>query len=101
MNEKKEYVKATSDVFIKYMFGMDTKQSNLDKSTCLCSYYITTLLSILPNSYQAKHPRSCKATAKVSTLTSTWGFRVSHNHKSYSEKPVQLQRVYRRQGIDT
>ena len=28
MNEKKEYVKATSDVFIKYMFGMDTKQSN-------------------------------------------------------------------------
>ena len=69
MNEKKEYVKATSDVFIKYMFGMDTKQSNLDKSTCLCSYYITTLLSILPNSYQAKHPRSCKATAKVSNLT--------------------------------
>ena len=28
MNEKKEYVKATSDIFIKYMFGMDTKKSN-------------------------------------------------------------------------
>ena len=28
MNEKKEYVKATSDIFIKYMFGMETKQSN-------------------------------------------------------------------------
>ena len=28
MNEKKEYVKATSDVFIKYLFGMDTKKSN-------------------------------------------------------------------------
>ena len=31
MNEKKEYVKATSDVFIKYMFGMDTKKSNLTR----------------------------------------------------------------------
>lgn len=29
MNEKQEdYVKATSDIFIKYMFGMDTKESN-------------------------------------------------------------------------
>ncbi len=28
MEQKNEYVKATSDIFIKYMFGMDTKQSN-------------------------------------------------------------------------
>ena len=29
MDDKKEdYVKATSDIFIKYMFGMDTKESN-------------------------------------------------------------------------
>jgi predicted transposase/invertase (TIGR01784 family) len=28
MNEENNYVKATSDIFIKYMFGMDTKQSN-------------------------------------------------------------------------
>ena len=28
MNEKKDNVKATSDIFIKYMFGMDTKESN-------------------------------------------------------------------------
>ena len=28
MNPKKEYVKATSDIFIKYMFGLDTKESN-------------------------------------------------------------------------
>ena len=26
MNEDNNYVKATSDIFIKYMFGMDTKQ---------------------------------------------------------------------------
>jgi predicted transposase/invertase (TIGR01784 family) len=26
--KKKDYVKATSDIFIKYMFGMDTKESN-------------------------------------------------------------------------
>ena len=29
MNEKnKDYVKATSDIFIKYLFGMDNKESN-------------------------------------------------------------------------
>ena len=39
MNEKKEYVKATSDIFIKYMFGMDTKQSNLNKSIMSGSEY--------------------------------------------------------------
>jgi len=100
MNEKKEYVKATSDVFIKFMFGLETEQSNLDKSTCLCSYYITALLSILPNSYRAKHPRSCKATAKVSTLTgnlfyqcSSPGFRFSRHYQSSTEKSIQLQRV--------
>ena len=31
MSEKKEYIKATSDIFIKYMFGMETKQSNLTR----------------------------------------------------------------------
>jgi len=28
MNKKEDYVKATSDIFIKYLFGMDTKESN-------------------------------------------------------------------------
>ena len=28
MNEDNDYVKATSDIFIKYLFGMDTKESN-------------------------------------------------------------------------
>ncbi|MCK5154421.1 MAG: Rpn family recombination-promoting nuclease/putative transposase [Spirochaetales bacterium] len=28
MNGKTDYVKATSDIFIKYLFGMDTKESN-------------------------------------------------------------------------
>ena len=28
MNETKEYVKATSDIFIKYLFGLDTEKSN-------------------------------------------------------------------------
>jgi len=28
MNEENNYVKATSDIFIKYLFGMDTKKSN-------------------------------------------------------------------------
>ena len=28
MKENKPYVKATSDIFIKYMFGLDTKESN-------------------------------------------------------------------------
>ena len=28
MNEKNDYVKATSDIFIKYMFGMDNQKSN-------------------------------------------------------------------------
>jgi hypothetical protein len=31
MNDKKEYVKATSDIFIKYLFGMDTEKSNLTR----------------------------------------------------------------------
>lgn len=28
MKEKEAYVKATSDIFIKYLFGMDTKESD-------------------------------------------------------------------------
>ena len=28
MNKKEDNVKATSDIFIKYLFGMDTKKSN-------------------------------------------------------------------------
>jgi hypothetical protein len=31
MNEKNDYVKATLDIFIKYMFGMDTQKSNLTR----------------------------------------------------------------------
>ena len=72
MEQKNEYVKATSDIFIKYMFGMDTKQMQSGQEYLSLQLLHNCPANILPNSYRAKHPRSCKATAKVSTLTSSF-----------------------------